>query len=246
MEVIIDVREKALIQSMQRCGTEVKITVKQLDLGDVHLVIGDKIVCVIERKTTNDLESSIRDGRYKEQAGRLKGLGLKSKNIIYLIEGNYVHHRPSRFGRGIEGGALVSAMVSLWYTHGFTVVNSFNLDMSCFYILASIKKIGKLMVDCPEANSTISITSQFVTPKSLKNPSNIIIPLLCQIPSVSIKTATAISLKFPTMKLLINKLESAINCLNEITTMTNDKSRKISKKCKERIVEYLGIKPSST
>lgn len=40
---------------------------------------------IIERKTGNDLASSIRDGRYDEQKNRLKNSGIN--NIIYLIEG---------------------------------------------------------------------------------------------------------------------------------------------------------------
>jgi ERCC4-type nuclease len=39
---------------------------------------------IIERKTANDLASSIRDGRYQEQKARLKNSGID--NVIYLVE----------------------------------------------------------------------------------------------------------------------------------------------------------------
>ena len=43
---------------------------------------------IIERKTLNDLASSIKDGRYKEQGYRLSNCSLHNHNIFYLIEDN--------------------------------------------------------------------------------------------------------------------------------------------------------------
>ena len=43
---------------------------------------------IIERKTVDDLASSIVDKRYKDQKKRLAKCGVK--NIYYLIEGNKV------------------------------------------------------------------------------------------------------------------------------------------------------------
>jgi crossover junction endonuclease MUS81 len=40
---------------------------------------------IVERKTSDDLAASIRDGRYDEQKYRLKNCGIN--NVIYLIEG---------------------------------------------------------------------------------------------------------------------------------------------------------------
>jgi crossover junction endonuclease MUS81 len=41
---------------------------------------------IVERKTADDLASSIVDGRYNEQKARLKNCGIS--NVIYLVEGN--------------------------------------------------------------------------------------------------------------------------------------------------------------
>lgn len=41
--------------------------------------------CVVERKTVNDLASSIVDGRYEEQKCRLQDCGVA--NCVYLVEG---------------------------------------------------------------------------------------------------------------------------------------------------------------
>ena len=48
-----------------------------------------KLPFLIERKSLNDLESSIKDGRYNEQSLRLDKYDLANHNIYYLIELNY-------------------------------------------------------------------------------------------------------------------------------------------------------------
>ena len=59
---------------------------KNLEIGDIQFIENDKIIYILERKTINDLEASIKDGRYKEQKMRL--LSNHSDNIYYIIEGN--------------------------------------------------------------------------------------------------------------------------------------------------------------
>ena len=43
---------------------------------------------IIERKSLNDLASSIKDGRYAEQSFRLSNIEHHNHNIVYLIEGD--------------------------------------------------------------------------------------------------------------------------------------------------------------
>jgi len=64
---------------------KIKITKKQLEIGDIHIIFNDNIY-VYERKTMNDLISSIKDGRYKEQKLRLLS-DINFNNINYIIEG---------------------------------------------------------------------------------------------------------------------------------------------------------------
>jgi ERCC4-type nuclease len=64
--------------------------------------------CVVERKTVNDLASSIVDGRYEEQKCRLQDCGVA--NCVYLVEGaslnpQGVRSREKGTGTGSSGGA---------------------------------------------------------------------------------------------------------------------------------------------
>ena len=64
--------------------------------------------------------------------------------------------------------------------------------------------------------------------------------MLCQIPSISDVTATAVFKKFNTMSDLIVAIREDPTCLNDIkTTMANGKSRKISKACIKNIIDFL-------
>lgn len=77
-------------QQMERCG--VPTITRALDLGDMLWVArsrldrGTEVVLdyVVERKRLDDLVSSIKDGRFKEQKVRLAGCCLQHK--IYLVE----------------------------------------------------------------------------------------------------------------------------------------------------------------
>ena len=57
-----------------------------LNLGDIVITHNDKQVIVIERKTTNDLDCSIKDGRYREQKYRLLNLQKENVQVLYLID----------------------------------------------------------------------------------------------------------------------------------------------------------------
>ena len=91
MEIILDNREHALITSIKNLpkSDEITISVEQLCLGDILIRENGKDIILIERKTYNDLLSSIKDSRFSEQSYRLSNTsGLNTHSIMYLIEGN--------------------------------------------------------------------------------------------------------------------------------------------------------------
>ena len=108
MLIKIDNREHELLQQVQQMIANIpifnKIQVKTeaLPIGDIIIADADdsgdsvpKDHIIIERKTVNDLLSSIKDGRYEEQSYRLNGINHPNHNIIYLIEGDV--NRINRF-----------------------------------------------------------------------------------------------------------------------------------------------------
>ena len=81
--LIIDNRENSLIQLFE----ENNITIKKqnLDIGDIIIEYNDEPIIIIERKTLTDLNTSIIDGRYKEQKVRFINTNQQCKKI-YLLE----------------------------------------------------------------------------------------------------------------------------------------------------------------
>jgi ERCC4-type nuclease len=89
-----------------------------------------------------DLLSSIKDGRYEEQSYRLNGTSLHNHNIIYLIEGDINKlnmFRDSKF----EKLTLYSAMFSLNYYKGFSVMRTFTVDETALFICNCTTKLMK-------------------------------------------------------------------------------------------------------
>ena len=92
MKIILDNRERRLIKLVNSLKNQygfnhIEISVEKLDIGDITIKNGDNELLIIERKSLNDLASSIKDGRYEEQSYRLSNYPIHNHNILYLIEG---------------------------------------------------------------------------------------------------------------------------------------------------------------
>ena len=155
MIIKVDTRESALLQQISYQVAIIPVF-KSIVVQSETLPIGDIIISddtedriIIERKSINDLLSSIKDGRYEEQSYRLNGLNHHNHNIVYLIEGDV--NRVNRFksDNHIEKLTLYSAMFSLNYYKGFSVFRSFSLEESANIICNMAYKMGKDLTKQP-------------------------------------------------------------------------------------------------
>ena len=119
-----------------------KIVVENLPIGDVIISNNNDDELIIERKSINDLLSSIKDGRYEEQSYRLNGLSLHNHNIMYMIEGDINKMNTFRDVK-FEKLTLYSAIFSLNYYKGFSVIRTFNLDETALFICNCTTKLMK-------------------------------------------------------------------------------------------------------
>ena len=154
MFIKIDTREQELFTKCQQIiealpkFKDIKIISQTLPLGDIIINDGINDCVIIERKTLTDLAASIKDGRYDEQSYRLNGLLHHNHNIIYLIEGDV--NRFNAFKERIDKQTLYSAMFSINYFKGFSVMRSTNLDETAMiacnmvYKLVGGLKTGKI------------------------------------------------------------------------------------------------------
>ena len=149
MKIKIDNREEDLIKNINYLISnipsfkDIQIIVETLPLGDIIICddISEKLV--IERKSVNDLLSSIKDGRYEEQSYRLNGLHHHNHNIIYLIEGD-INRLNNRFkDNKLEKLTLYSAILSLNYYKGFSVIRTFSLEETAIFVCNTVNKLKK-------------------------------------------------------------------------------------------------------
>jgi crossover junction endonuclease MUS81 len=186
----VDFREKDLIALLQLKmmndvnddNNSIKLKVDNLKIGDVAFIetdkneneIGDELL-IFERKSLNDLASSIKDGRYAEQSFRLDGYqAVPNHNIVYLIEGDLSKYRENQFSR-INKKTLLSSMFSIFYYKGFSVVRTMNVVETCELVWSWADKLDREMVRTnsktgskknPYYKSDVSSTSSTFTSNS--------------------------------------------------------------------------------
>jgi ERCC4-type nuclease len=207
MNIIVDNREKGLVKLLNAYKfmneyEHINVQIEQLPIGDIIITdreTGEERV-VFERKHVSDLASSIVDGRYKEQSYRLDGsCPLSNHNIIYIVEGS-VSAVNTKFTK-VKPAAIYSAMCSLQYFKGFSVMKTSNMEETCEYILRMADKIHRekpTTAYYTNKGQTSHIQPQEYcdvvkrTKKDNITPQNIGIIMLSQVPGVSVAVAKAL------------------------------------------------------
>ncbi|KAL8895294.1 MAG: hypothetical protein Q9207_008227, partial [Kuettlingeria erythrocarpa] len=150
IELILDNREIRSREDRTYIETEllqkhsIRPQIRSLPLGDFFWVAklkdpsllsrygeeGDLVALdyIIERKRLDDLISSIKDGRFREQKFRLRRSG--AKNVVYLIEEIGI----SQETKNKYWAAMQTAIASTQVIDGFTVKRTKGLDESIRYL----------------------------------------------------------------------------------------------------------------
>ena len=211
-------------KSLAAVATNHQIKSERLPLGDIilHDPTQQKDIVLFERKTLNDLAASIQDGRYKEQSFRLietaTATGFHPHNIVYIIEGDIAHYEAKRNKNNrITKTALQSAMVSLMYYKGFSVVRTMNVGETADFIIHFADKVAKESAEGarpayahaqPEHHTESDATTHDTTAPAYSEVAakkekrdyitreNIGEIMLAQVPGVSAKMAAAILAKY--------------------------------------------------
>jgi ERCC4-type nuclease len=206
-------KTKKSLERTAAATTNHEIKSERLPIGDV--IISDttttqgeeKDIVIFERKTLADLAASIRDGRYKEQSFRLietaAATGFNTHHIVYIIEGDLARYDERH--TQITKTALQSAMVSLMYYKGFSVIRTMNVCETADFILHFADKVAKegpLSVADTGTAATATPTQTYseVSAKKEKRDyitrENIGEIMLAQVPGISTKMAAAILAKY--------------------------------------------------
>lgn len=208
------------------------------ELGDFIFKINDDVILIIERKTISDLESSIKDGRHKEQKTRLLA-NYPNTKIVYIIENEIKN--LNTYQENIIYGAIINTQ----FRDKIQLYRTANINETINYLLHLYKKINKN----PEFFSCSNPTTQLVPYEStikLKKKDNLT-PNICQvlqlaqIPGISVNISKIILNQYGSLKTLIiefgNNNEYMLADI-EIETSTG-KKRKIGKVTSSKIYQFL-------
>jgi len=258
MNIIVDNREKGLVKLLNAYKfmnefDHINIQIEQLPIGDIIIKDRDdgEERIVFERKHVSDLASSIVDGRYKEQSYRLDGsCHLANHNIIYIVEGSITSLNP-KFTK-VKPAAIYSAICSLQYFKGFSVMKTTNMEETCEYILRMADKIYREKhIVAYYANKGQESTHQQAQAqeycdvvKRIKKdnitPENIGIIMLSQVPGVSSAVAKALlDGGNKTLFEFVGECRTNHVFLSEFTYEQGGKQKKLSRTAIEGIDKYL-------
>jgi ERCC4-type nuclease len=177
--LIIDDREHGLCTSLK--SRDIKHTVRRLVIADILVTEIDEsvVTLAIERKTVNDLRSSLRDGRFAEQRSRMVD-NYGTERCVYIIEGK------------CENSEL-GVLMSLQFRDRITVIKTVDVDDTVCVIdkLSALAEEGRIGArdSPPEAFAKVK-----KVPTS--DPKSALGAFLSIIPGVSRKMALCIAEHF--------------------------------------------------
>ena len=170
--IIADTRERHIINILPSAE------VQCLSVADFLLTDSDgNVQLAIERKTISDLESSLIDGRFFEQRGRI--IEAYGDRVAYLIEGDYDHSDTK----------LSGSITGLAFRHKIPVIRTKNVhDTVHFLMNASVAaEKGRL------SESSLKAAPPCHAPKKkAATPEDLAVAMLHAIPGVSTKIARSL------------------------------------------------------
>ena len=237
LKIIIDSRETNLFNNiierdLDKYVDKITIIKQQLEIGDIHIQIDD-LIYVYERKTINDLLSSVKDSRYKEQKSRLLS---NYKNVNYIIEGSDIIASNNIHNQNL----LTSIYFNSTYRDNIKIFFTKNINDTITFLLMLSTKI----IDKPHnfiLNETQKTEPEYIDICKIKSKKSDNIDKetcyllqLSQIPNISKQIAKNIKDVYPTMKILINTLATSENPNELLMKIPN-----IGKQKANKIIEYL-------
>jgi crossover junction endonuclease MUS81 len=237
LRIIIDSRETNLYNNiierdLDKYTDKITIIKQQLEIGDIHIEMND-LIFVYERKTMNDLLSSVKDSRYKEQKTRLLS---NYKNVNYIIEGTDIIASNNAHNQNL----LTSIYFNSSYRDNIKVFFTKNInDTITFLLLLSTKIIDKphnfiQNEEKKEEPDYIDICKIKSKKSDNIDKETCYLLQLSQIPNISKQISKNIKDVYPTMKILLNTLITSEKPLELLMQIPN-----IGKQKANKIIEYL-------
>jgi len=237
LNILIDSRESNLYndiidRDLDIYTDKIEFNKNNIDIGDINIKYRD-IEYIFERKTINDLISSIHDGRYREQKARMID-NYDNKRITYIIEGDDILSSKTYN----KSKVLQSTYLNILFRDNIRLIFTKNVNETATLILSLSIKI----IENPEKFNNISNNNTTYTDhlklkkKKIENidEKTCYLMQLSQIPYISNTIAKNISNIYPSMT-------SLILALNEVDDKNKElcKIEGVGKEKASYIIKYL-------
>jgi len=139
MELYIDDRERNVLPYLEDLShiAHTNYVVKRMTIGDYALVYNGNILAVIERKTLQDLASSLRDGRSKNVEKLITLRESTACKIFYIIEGPLITN-CNKLISNIPYKALQAHIDHLMFRDNIAIINTVNQEHTAQRLFALI------------------------------------------------------------------------------------------------------------
>jgi len=210
--ITIDSRETSLYndiidRDLDNYKENIQINSENLLLGDIHITYKN-ITYIFERKTLQDLQASILDGRYKEQKARLLS-NTSQKYVTYIIEGDNIlsSNTYDKYKSMIQ-----SAYLHTLFRDNIRIIYTKNIiETATFILLIATKILDKPEKFLYEEYTADKCYTDFIKLKKKKidniDIKSCFIMQLSQIPMISNVIAKNINSKYISMSNLVKSLD---------------------------------------
>ena len=201
--MLLDIREREL------CGILPMEPAKQLEVGDIWIGLSGESIApgglCIERKQVHDLESSLKDGRYREQRTRLLFYCQQTKaRPLYIIEGNLDSSRST------PKKTLQKVLARLSLRYGVPFLQTTNIQDTACLVQALQEQLTEdpTVFQIPETN--VPYTELVGTSRKANRNENVLSAMLQQITGVSDTVASAILRNYASIPKLMEATEKEL------------------------------------
>lgn len=240
----LDTRESELIKLFE--GTE-GLVVKALDVGDIWIGLDSEGKMqeeglIIERKSIQDLEASILDGRYREQRGRILSYCQENKTRpVYILEGAL----SSVTGR-LEKSAIIKFINRLTLHYQVVVIRTSSINETSEVIRALIQQWNETdpQKSIKKKTDAVKVTDGLHIQKkaNASDHRQFAISCLAQCPGVSVKIAEAL---VDTFKSLKGVIEAPVKDIENVKVGARRVGPAVSKRLSEILNQVIPSNNSS-
>lgn len=195
--LIIDNRESAL-----HAALTTPHALQQLHVGDIHIGLSQDQkgpaasglgmqgpALIMERKTFADFQSSIMDGRYREQRGRLLAAAQETgSKVAYILEGS-----PASLRGTMTEASILKLVSRLQFKHGIPVFKTASVaataDLVEILFSQWTEDPAAFVAESAAQRATDGI--HVVKKNNTEDPTIFGTSLLCLVPGVSVRIAEA-------------------------------------------------------